>query len=166
MDIKNELNSSQDLSVIIKNLHEEQKNLNKKIHIFNILKLVEDIITLPYLEAFKEGDVHNAVISYQYDNEDDEYYLCLDFINNTENNLSRSLAGELRSECMFPGAINRSDINEEFNPEEKHFLAFDEFLKEKLLNLLLSKELKNILDYSQLDNDLMKKENTIKKHKL
>lgn len=166
MDIKKELKSSSNLDTIIKNLHQEKRDINKKIYIFKILRFVEDIVALAKYKEFESSKVSNAILSLYYDREDDENYIMLKFTNDRGNPIDNSLDNKFRGECNFPGDVKLLYVNENFKTNKEYIFIFNESLKEKLLDLLLSSELKTILDYSQLDNDLTNTKKPIKKHKV
>jgi hypothetical protein len=167
MDIKNELNISSDLDIVINKLSHEKEEIQQKLHIFKMLRLAEDISKLPNLEEFNLSNADKVIVTIQYDKEDDENYIYLSLRNKDDKKLDSKLSHILRTACRFPGGVNNEYINEDFHYDVGQKFEFDAHLKENLLNLFLSTELKAVLEYSEMDNELINnKEPTGKKAKI
>ncbi len=167
INIKAELNLSDDLDSVVKNLDLQQEELNKKMHIFKFMRFADSIAKLKDMEDFKQLGIESGAVGYGYDNSEDEHFAVLFFFDQKGIRLNPHNDKNLRSACKFPGNFNLGYINHELRVDKLYYFNFNDNIKKKLIDLFLSEELKAILEYNEIDNELSNKNRVdSKKHKL
>jgi len=167
INIREELKLSHNLDDVINNLESEQENINKKLYIFKILRFIDSLNQLNNVNDFKNLNVNSGTLAYGYDREENEYFIVLRFIDSDGKQIGYNLDKNIRNACKFPGRLDVTYLSEDFQIDKLYYLNFSMDIKKDLLDLFLSKELKSVLEYNEIDNELdNKKEIVLKKPKL
>lgn len=162
MDIKNELKeitlNSDSVNEVIKSIMDEQEKLEKKLHLFNIISLADKI------EKFvEEGYFDNPkVISLNlvFDFQNYIYFSTGFFLKDEDNNILSMDDNKIYYEkpmLFFKeifsdlGWFKVNFMSEDHEPKE---LILEIGIKDKILDIFLSEELKSIYEYNKMQIDL------------
>jgi hypothetical protein len=153
---------------ILKEIRIQREEIYKKEHIFKALAVTTLIEEMIENGQFEEHGVKTIKISYHYDKNSDfntmNFYL-YGIDNKGFSKYNRS--GKAEDEPLEPvkklkevfdrfHIFYTNEICEDFMPDEENIFDLKPGVGDNILNMLLSKELKAILQYSHLRNDLPK----------
>ncbi len=181
MDISKELELIEKKQVmhdsIIEEMMQKQLEIIKKIHLIKTLSVVDVIENMLRLNIFQEYNIDNIKIEfeYNYSNENPEikYYLYnyggeeIDNFNSSSNPIVP--VEMLNSAFEKFGGFRMDNVSKEFRTQGVSWLIVEEGMGQKILNLLLSDELKISLQYSKLKvnfNSDFEIDNKIKRPKI
>lgn len=174
MDISEELTQIKtglnDPQTVLNNLLNERDEFNKKVHIFIVLNIANTIKEMVDSNVFQEHDIGSINISHKYNSEIFTNFIDFQLFDANSNKIeyiissAEKVAVHQKLIELFNDLYDFSydNINEDFCETTKN-LKLVSGADEKLLDLLLSKELRIALDYSELktsfaDNKNNKKE--------
>ena len=161
MDLTNELTKMQngEADNILNQLYQEQQDIFKKIYIVTILQVVEQIDNM--LEEKIYDKFGSSMIQIHYDYEDGiGNIINFDLLDNYEvkipiyaKNLPREIADipqKTKSFLHSLNGFNEDFVTEDFKGGDKIIFDVEPGLGAKVLDLLLSQELKKALEYNQM----------------
>jgi len=153
-------NNKKSANEIIMQLENDRKELNKQIHIFKVLDVGSKIQQLFDDGTFKKNDLVSIHIHYEYDYDygnEIKYSLHKEDGEVSRAFLPDDLIDKIGETFRIIEGFKLENINMEFNkPHTSYQVKTEENFKEKFTDLLLSDELKRVLNYSRLQNDLPK----------
>jgi hypothetical protein len=152
--IKTGLGSHQ---MVLNNLLNERDEFNKKVHIFIVLNIANTIGEMVEANFFSDYSIDSLNISHKYNDEMFVNFIefkvfhanldVIEYAKFSQKNLEPIQKLIELFDDMYDFAYD--NISEEFCETTKN-LKLEKGVENKLLDLLLSKELKTTLDYSQL----------------
>jgi GTPase Era involved in 16S rRNA processing len=173
MNLMNEIQTireSGDAKSVVKILREQKKELEKKLFIVQILQMANHAHKLYEERVFEDNKLHLFEISWYVE----------DGVGNAFNYQFKSKSDEIIYMTVSNGRkltplvdpllalmnFNEDFISDEFKNDNKCVLEVDENIREKILNILLSKELKKQLEYNELQLDISHKSTKDRKSKI
>lgn len=163
-------NNTKGIEDIVEEFEKEKEAINKKIHIFKVLEIGNIIQELIDNKQLNSEEISAITISYGYDY-DYGNEINLDFINIEKTDsfkkyLPKELIHLINDTSSIINGFKNKNINEIFTQNTEMKIRINDNFKEKFIDLMLSSELKNILNYNELQIDLADKEKTSKKMKI
>jgi hypothetical protein len=152
---------------IVAQLREKQIEIEKKIFIVQIVDMANYAQKLYEEKVFQENKIHLFEVSwnfedgvgnafdYRFKDEANENIIYLTVKN------ANKLSPMLNCLTSLMG-FNDDFLSEGFNHYQKNLLEINKNIKEKILNLFLSEELKKIVEYNELELNIDKKEQLTK----
>ncbi len=154
---------------IINDLDEQEKQIKKRKHLIKIVDAAEGLHKLSEEKQFEDHQIKSMVISYRldhdYDDQNNGYVVTYKLINKNDKEISRNHGNKYFLDALddyfdYLANFNPDNINPLFNEKEEIIITADKNLAGKFLDLMLSPELKLIVQYNDLQNSL-----SIKSHK-
>jgi hypothetical protein len=176
MDISEELNEIKiglnNPQTVLDSLLKQRDEFNKKIHIFIVLNIASAIKEMIDSNMFQEHDIASINISHKYNDEIFTNFIDFKLFDSNSNKIEYVLSSaekfqlKQRLTDLFNDLYDFSydNINEDF-AETTQNLKLVSGADEKLLDLLLSKELRIALDYSELKTSFADSKNNKKEVK-
>jgi hypothetical protein len=174
MDIKNNLKEAIEnrdaVEKIIKSILDEQAQLEKKLHIFKVISLADKIEQAIETGYFNEPKVEALTFVLDYN---DFIYLEIGYyLTNDDQTLFSENDNKIYYEKPISfftdlfkemGKFKAELTSENHEPDE---LKLEIGIKDKILDILLSDELKKILEYNKMQLELPTNKNNTKKSKM
>jgi predicted RNA-binding protein with PIN domain len=134
-------------------IEEQQELWNKKAHIFNIINLVNRIEQTNNEGLFEAQNIAFIEILHKY-NSHSGNFVTLNFLNQNKEqipNVDREVYNKLS-----PYFAPLDGFNDKYIEKSDFELSIDlkQNIKEQIFNVLLSAELKNVIEYSQMQIEL------------
>jgi hypothetical protein len=179
MDLRTELRKRDKVSSMkscIEELKKEQEELNKKTHIIKVLALAQGLYEIAHSDLLNNQGVSGIRLENHLDQYNDRTGISFDLldINRKKMNIvfTGKTVGNIHSEILeiFKSTLRfvpLGYLNEKFESNTYEEIIFNKDIKERVIDLCLSSELKTILKYNELNLDLIHNEqNNNKKLKL
>jgi hypothetical protein len=160
---------------IIKELREKEAETAKKIHIFSVVDLINSIEEeMVKGKIFEKYGIDKIVLKYKYDTDADVNLLGFECYHSNGNKISAydDRAKIQPSHDMLWRILRDFDdftagyVNQDFLKNKNAILNANEGIGEEIANILLTRELKAILDHGKLQNDLSKNGKNSKRMKV
>jgi hypothetical protein len=156
---------------ILADIAEQQRQLKLKDHIFKVIHITSVIEDMLVDRMFQRYDIDLVKIGQVYDYDIGNQIEFVFYNANGEETVKYfgnkyiEPVDKLREAFEKLDRFSTNDICEDFVKHEKSFKVNDE-LPKKIMDVLLSKELKSIIQYNELQNDLHENNNTTRKMKI
>jgi hypothetical protein len=165
MDIIKELelvkNSDGELKNVLKYIREERELWNKKLYIFKIIEVADDIESLIKEGVFKDHSIEHILIYHDAGGEID-----FSFHNEAKSKINPTVALRYFSPYKTLSTIfaRERELYQQYITENiKVFIDLKENIQEQVVNALLPEELKTILKYSEMNLEIPNKEESVTK---
>jgi hypothetical protein len=165
--------NKQDLESKIKSLEAQQDEINKHWHICKAVQLANVIDENMKDGLFEKHNIHRIEISAYIDRDEDIplsfYYNLINYKEQEVQSIPKltGVSSKL-SKAFFNFRIHNINYMNKFfsSGHVTHPFVIEEGLKDKILNELLSPELKKIMNYMELHSELPENESSTRKLKL
>lgn len=161
-------NNVKSMDSIIEELENEKQKIDNQIHIFKVLEVASKIQNLINDEIIGKHDISKITLCYGYDY-DYGHEVLYDFQDSEgANEFKKYLPSKIREliddNFRILNGFKQKQINDTFSRRENTIIDIKENFREKFIDLMLSSELRAMLSYSQMQNDLPT--NSVKKNKV
>jgi hypothetical protein len=168
MDVSKELNQidgdNEKVMPLINSLTKEREELDKKIHLFKVIHIVNGITTLLDSSELAKDDISSIKMGHRFEDDGVFYisFLCYDKngrVVKDINWLGEQVQSLIKLEELFQilTGFNSDYVNENYPPNTVEKVILKPGCEEDFLKLLLSTELKTALNYSDLKRDMPQK---------
>jgi hypothetical protein len=169
MDVSKELDQidgdNDKIIPLIDSLTKERKELDKKIHLFKVVHIANEITEMLNNDEFDKDDISSIKMGNRFEDDGVFYisFLCYDKngrVVKELNWLGEPVQSLIKLEGLFQTltGFNSIYVSENFPPDSVEKVDFHQGCEEKFLNLLLSTELKTALNYSDLKRGIPQKD--------
>jgi hypothetical protein len=159
MDIINELeigNIENNFQDSIEYIEEQKKIWAKKSHIFNVIRLANAIEQLQQEEIFKNDGVEYIAIDHENNSTTGNFLMCNFF--NSKGHIEKRVKGkDIESYTKIRDYINSFDNFDDKNIQTQDFegnIFLKDDIRKQIFNVLLSKELRTVIGYSEMQLEL------------
>lgn len=169
MDVSKELDQidgdNKKVISLIDSLTREREELDKKIHLFKVIHIVNEITTMLDSGELAKDDIFSIKMGHGFEDDGVCYisFLCYkqsDHVVKEINGLGEKVQSLIKLESLFQTLIgfNSDYVSENYPPDTVEKVYFKPGCDEDFLKLLLSTELKTALNYSDLKRSIPQKD--------
>jgi hypothetical protein len=143
---------------IIEKLESEKEKIDNQIHIFKVLEVASKMQNLINDEIISKLEISTIILGYGYDYDYGNEVL-YDFQDSEgSNEFKKYLPSNIRelidNNFRILNGFKTERISNKFSQREDIIVNIEEDFREKFIDLMLSGELKSMLNYSLLQNEL------------
>lgn len=151
-------NNTKSMDSIIEELENEKQKIDNQIHIFKVLEVASKIQNLINDEIIGKYEISKITLCYGYDY-DYGHEVLYDFqdsegANEFKKYLPSNIRGLIDDNFRILNGFKQKQINDTFSRRENTIIDIKENFREKFIDLMLSVELKSMLNYSLLQQEL------------
>lgn len=151
---------------VLKDIELQRENIHKKEHIFKAIAIADALENMIDSGLFEQYDIQKIKMSHYYDTSVEINTMNFYLYGQDNKGFSKyNRSGKLEDEPVEPvkklkkvfddfHLFHTKEISEDFREEDEKILEIKKGIGDEILNLLLSSELKSILSYSKLKNNL------------
>jgi len=159
MQLSKELN---DLKVgltpgeILNNLMEERGQLEEKIHLFKVIRLATDIEKMIESNMFERFGIDNIKLEHQVYNSMNYSAIVYNLYDINGKRINEIVEPVRKIKDLFENMseIDSTNLSINMHDDSGMPIKLEKGAKEKIINLLLSKDLKTKFDYQMMQSDL------------
>lgn len=152
---------------------DQKKNIDKKIHIFQVFNFLKNIQKMLDEKEFLNSGVHFLVLT-NYHDYDFGYLIQFKTLDENQKEINNHEPNDNDNYIpiydklteLFDNISLDYFCSDDFKEKDDRTFSIDKYLVENLKQLLLNDELKAVFDYAFLDNSLSKNEYQLIKNKI
>lgn len=146
-------------------LEEQKNNIDKKLHIFHVFKLLTNLQKMLSEEEFLNSGVHFLSVT-NFKDYDYGYLISFETLDESQKEIDQyepndkdnytPICDKLKE--LFENISLDKFCSDDFKEKDERIFSIGEYLVENFKNLLLNNELKAVFDHTLLNNCLSEKE--------
>lgn len=164
-EIANFKNDSENIKTTIKKLEIQQEETKKQLYLFKVLNLVQELEEMIKDKVFEKVGIYTADINVSVDEDigniiklspydEDNLFVDECYYDKNEGIVDIKEVQTINHLFSTLNGLNREDISDDLKLNKIETFKIEEGCTKIILDALLSKELKTILEYGEMQHDL------------